>query len=61
VLGVNVNVMQISSACPKKAYSLLSAAQVRFTLMLHKFSAQDRFAASIAAFSGPCSLFLILT
>jgi hypothetical protein len=23
------------------------------TLMLHKFSAQDRFSASIAAFSGP--------
>ena len=30
------------------------------TLMLHKFSAQDRFAASIAAFSGPCSLFHFL-
>jgi hypothetical protein len=33
----------------------------QLTLMLHKISAQDRFAASIAAFSGPCSLFLILT
>jgi D-alanine-D-alanine ligase len=31
------------------------------TLMLHKFLVQDRFAASIAAFSGPCSYFLILT
>jgi hypothetical protein len=35
--------------------------QLESTLMLHKFSAQCRFAASIAAFSGPCSLFLILT
>ena len=30
------------------------------TLMLYKFSAQDRFAASMAAFSGPCSLFHFL-
>jgi hypothetical protein len=35
-------------------------AKNKFTLMLHKFSAQDRFAASIAAFSGPCSLFHFL-
>jgi 2-polyprenyl-3-methyl-5-hydroxy-6-metoxy-1,4-benzoquinol methylase len=31
------------------------------TLTVHKFSAQDRCAAFIAAFSGPCSIFLNLT